>query len=77
MRVPGVWFADADGTDYVMVLEDLVASGCTFPRPDDTDIEARAHDIVVQCARLHAPSWEHPRFAPDGDLEWLVARGTG
>ena len=76
VRVPGVWFADTDGADYVMVLEDLVASGCSFPRPDDPDIEARARDIVEQCARLHGPYWDSPRFAPGADLAWLSDRGT-
>jgi hypothetical protein len=76
VRVPGVWFADTDGAGYVMVLEDLAASGCTFPRPDDPDIEARAADIVAELSRLHARYWETARFAPGSDLEWLVARGT-
>jgi aminoglycoside phosphotransferase (APT) family kinase protein len=77
VRVPRAWFADYDADDrYVMVFEDLVASGCRFPHPDDPDIEARARDIVEQLAALHARYWESPRFA-DGDLEWLAAKGTG
>jgi hypothetical protein len=27
--------------------------------------------------RLHAPFWESQRFAPGGDLEWLVSRSSG
>lgn len=76
IRVPGVWFADTDGAGYVMVLEDLAASGCTFPRPDDPDVADRARDIVAQLARLHGTYWESPRFGPAGDLAWLVERGT-
>lgn len=76
VRVPAVVFADTDGAGYVMVLEDLGATGCTFPRPDDPDVATRAADIVGQLAVLHAPYWESPRFAPDGDLHWLVDRGT-
>jgi hypothetical protein len=76
VRVPGVWFAETDGHGYVMVLEDLVASGCSFPSPDDADIAARARDIVEQLAALHAPFWESPRFEAGGDLEWLSARGV-
>jgi Phosphotransferase enzyme family len=76
VRVPGVWFADTDGHGYVMVLEDLVASGCRFPSPDDADIARRAVDVVEQLAALHAPFWESARFAPGGDLEWLAARGA-
>lgn len=76
VRVPGAWFADTDGHDYIMVLEDLVASGCRFPSPDDADIATRARDIVEQLAALHAPFWQSERFAPDGDLDWLTARGA-
>jgi hypothetical protein len=76
VRVPGVWFADTDGRDYAMVLEDLMASGCRFPSPDDVDIATRARDIVEQLAVLHARYWESPRFASGCDLEWLADRGA-
>jgi hypothetical protein len=82
VRIPKVWYADYEGTGhdvddrYVMVLEDLVASGCRFPERDDADIEARITDIVEQLARLHARYWESPRFGADGDLAWLAPRGT-
>ncbi len=76
VAVPRAWFADTDGTDYVMVLEDLTARGVTFPRPTDGDIVERATDIVDQLARLHGTYWDSPRFAAGGDLEWLVERGT-
>jgi Phosphotransferase enzyme family len=75
VRVPDVWFADVDDSSYVMVLEDLTASGCRFPGTGDADIERRARDIVEQLATLHAPYWDSPRFQPDQDLAWLTARG--
>jgi hypothetical protein len=75
VRVPRVWFADTDEHDYVMVLEDLEASGCRFPRANDADIADRARDIVEQLARLHAPYWQSPRFVSGGDLHWLAERG--
>jgi len=83
VRVPRPWYADfeGDGTGaddrYVMLLEDLHASGCRFPSRDDSDIEARIFDIVEQLARLHARYWESPRFADDGDLAWIAPRSTG
>jgi hypothetical protein len=77
VRVPDVWFADFDGDRYVMVLEDLEASGCRFPQPTDTDIAARALDIVEQLGALHARYWESPRFDAGGDLAWLARKGTG
>jgi aminoglycoside phosphotransferase (APT) family kinase protein len=77
VRVPRAYFAETDDDRYVMVLEDLEASGCRFPGPNDDDIAARARDIVDQLAALHAQYWESPRFEPDGDLAWLAAKGTG
>ncbi len=77
VRIPNVWFADTDGDRYVMVLEDLVASGCRFPHPKDDDIAWRAVDIVENLASLHARFWESPRFEPGGDLAWLAPKGTG
>jgi hypothetical protein len=77
VRVPGVWFADTDDHGYVMVLEDLHATGCRFPAPDDADITARARDIVEQLAVLHAHYWESSRFATGNDLDWLATKGTG
>jgi len=82
VRVPRVWYSEFEGTGhdagdrYVMVLEDLVASGCRFPAREDADIEARITDIVEQLALLHAQYWESPRFAAGGDLAWLAPRGT-
>ena len=72
VRTPGVWFAETDGDGYVMVLEDLVATGCRFPTADDADIATRARDIVDQLAALHAPFWESARFVQDGDLAWVA-----
>jgi aminoglycoside phosphotransferase (APT) family kinase protein len=70
VRVPAVHFAatDDDGR-YVMVIEDLVASGCHFPSPGDTDVADSVAAIVDALARLHARYWGDPRL--DGDLEWV------
>ncbi len=82
VRTPLVWYSEFEGTGhdaddrYVMVLEDLVASGCRFPTRDDADIEARVYDIVEQLALLHAKYWKSPRFSPRGDLSWIAPRGT-
>jgi aminoglycoside phosphotransferase (APT) family kinase protein len=74
VRVPAAWFADTVDGRYVMVLEDLAATGCRFPSPHDADIEDRALDIVEQLAALHAAYWESERFADDGRLAWLSER---
>jgi aminoglycoside phosphotransferase (APT) family kinase protein len=77
VRVPRAYYAETAGDRYVMVLEDLEASGCRFPSPDDDDIAERARDIVDQLAALHSQYWESPRFDDDDDLAWLAQRGTG
>jgi hypothetical protein len=78
LRVPGSWYAEFAGSDqYVMVLEDLEASGCRFPCEDDDDIEFRARDIVEQLAGFHARYWESDRFAADRDLAWISPKSTG
>ena len=73
MRVPGVLHAalDDDG-GYVMLLEDLEASGCRFPRPDDDDVVAVVDSIIEELAHLHAQYWEHP--ALDTQLSWADQR---
>jgi Phosphotransferase enzyme family len=72
VRIPRVWHADVDDGDYVCVLEDVVASGCRFPRPYDPDIPDVASSTVEELARLHARYWESDRFA--SDLTWVPAR---
>jgi hypothetical protein len=73
VRVPRVWHAEAtDQGAFVMVLEDLDGSGCTFPRPADSDIVERASSTVEELARLHARYWESSRFIQD--LSWVPER---
>jgi hypothetical protein len=74
VRVPGARYSayESDGDRFVMVLEDLVISGATFPKPTDADIGAQAARIVEELAALHAAFWESPRFA--GDLAWVPDR---
>jgi hypothetical protein len=73
VRVPGVWHADfADDGSFIMVLEDLGASGCRFRRGGAGDPAERAGATVDALARLHARYWESPRF--EGDLAWIPER---
>ncbi|KUH85174.1 MULTISPECIES: phosphotransferase [unclassified Mycobacterium] len=66
VRAPRVWHAGHDDSDgsFVMVLEDLQASGCRFPTPADSDIIDVAASLVDELAALHA----HFRSR---DLGWL------
>jgi hypothetical protein len=73
MRVPRVLAAAVDtGGGYVTVMEDLVASGCRFPRPDDANVADQARSTVDGLGALHARFWESPRFATD--LAWVPER---
>ena len=73
VRVPRVWHADAaDDGAFVMVLEDLDASGCVYPRPADPDVDERAASTVEELGHLHAGHWEDPRFG--GELDWVPER---
>jgi aminoglycoside phosphotransferase (APT) family kinase protein len=56
VRSPRVWHADHDASDgsFVMVLEDLEASGCRFPSPSDDDMLDVATSLVDELATLHA-----------------------
>jgi hypothetical protein len=81
VRVPRVWHAAIDHGRYVMVLEDLVASGCRFPSPGDGDLAAVIGRLVDELARLHAPFWgsaelDHGSLAFVGDGSRL-AFGAG
>jgi thiamine kinase-like enzyme len=71
VRLPRPYHAefDADGSGFVMVLEDLEASGCRFPAPDDPDAAERARRVVAGHACIHASLWESRRF--ETDLAWV------
>jgi hypothetical protein len=69
VRVPRPYHAATDDSGrYVMVLEDLVAAGCRFPRSRDIDLDELAGAIVVELATLHARYWMHPGL--DEELAW-------
>jgi hypothetical protein len=67
VRVPRVWHAACDPVEgaFVMVLEDLTASGCRFPAPADGDVLDVATSLVDELALLHATYRGR-------ELPWLV-----
>ena len=72
VRIPAAYAAQwDDDRRYAMVLEDLAATGCRFPRPRDDDIGSVAGRVVEEMARYHARFWSDPRLAPDGALGWV------
>ena len=71
VRVPHVWHSSCEEDDgsFIMVLEDLGASGCRFPSPNDEDALDVAGSLVDELARLHAAYWGQ-------DLGWLHAHAV-
>lgn len=71
VRVPHCYFAahGDEPTDYICVLEDLEASGCTFPKGVEQHAREHGGQLVEALARLHAHFWEDERFG--GELSWI------
>ena len=67
VRIPRVWHSATDEADgsFVMVLEDLVASGCRFPTPHDDDILDVARSAMTELAVLHSTYWGR-------EIPWLA-----
>ncbi len=73
LRIPKAFYAafGEQPTEYIMVMEDLEASGCTFTTRLDTHAEEFGGQLIESLARLHIHFWEDPRFADE--LSWLPA----
>jgi Phosphotransferase enzyme family len=77
VRVPRCYFAahGAEPTDYICVLEDIEAAGCTFPKSVEQHAREHGGELIEALARLHAHFWEDPRFA--GTLSWIAPAMRG
>ncbi len=71
VRVPRCYFAACgdEPTDYICVLEDLPASGCTFPKGVERHAREHGGQLIEALARLHAHFWEDERFG--SELSWV------
>ncbi|MCB1842496.1 MAG: aminoglycoside phosphotransferase family protein, partial [Halioglobus sp.] len=71
LRVPHCYFAGCDerGESYIMLLEHLEDSGCTFRNARKHYSLDYLRAVLAQFARLHAAYWESSRFATD--LAWV------
>jgi len=71
LRVPHCYHADSDaaGQHYIMLLEQLEDSGCTFRNASCRYSLDYIRQVLAAFARLHAAYWQSPRFA--NDLAWL------
>ncbi len=76
LRIPGVHYSAVDDDNrYVMVIEDLTADNCRFPRPGDDDVAEWGGSLVEELAALHAPYWDSSRLQDGGDLVWVTNGG--
>jgi hypothetical protein len=57
VEAPACWYAGDDGTDGVIVLEDLTARGCRMADPTVPMTVDAALDAMGQLAHLHARWW--------------------
>jgi len=73
LRVPRCFHADSNdsGDEYIMLLEHLEDSGCTFHNASTRYSHGYLREVLSAFASLHAKYWNTPRF--DSDLAWLQA----
>ena len=77
VRVPRCYFAahGDEPTDYICVLEDIEAAGCTFPKSVDEHAREHGGELCEALARLHAHFWQDSRFT--GELSWIAPAMRG
>lgn len=72
VRVPRCYYSATDdaGEQYIMLLEHLEDSGCTFTNAATRYSLDYLRAMLAEFAKLHAAYWETPRFA--SDLDWVT-----
>jgi hypothetical protein len=71
LPLPQPYFAahGDEPTQYIMVLEDLAAAGCTFSTRLEPHAEDHGRKIIDSLAHLHAHFWNDSRF--ETEFAWL------
>ncbi len=71
VRVPRCYFAayGDEPTDYICILEDLDAAGCSFPKSVEAHAREHGGQLIEALAVLHAHFWEDERF--QSELSWV------
>ncbi len=72
IRVPKAYFAahGEDRAQYVVVLEDLEASGCFFANRLEPLTDDQGEQLMGGLAGLHAHFWDDARFSDE--LSWVM-----
>jgi hypothetical protein len=73
VRVPACYHSawGESETQYIMLLEHLDDSGCTFRNSSQRYSMDYVRSVMAAFARLHAAYWETPRLQED--LQWIKA----
>lgn len=71
IRVPRCFYAQSndEGDRYIMLLENLADSACTFRAADEHYSLDYVRAVLSAFARLHTRYWDSGRF--EGDLDWV------
>ena len=71
MRVPSCYYAacSESGERYIMLLEHLEDSGCSFQNAKDHYAPDYLRSVMASFARLHSAYWDSPQFS--AELDWL------
>ncbi len=71
VRIPApLWSGwNEEGSEYIMLMEDLLTSGCRFPSPRDPALLDHAESLMRGLGTLHGFYWDSPRFG--ADLGWV------
>ena len=71
VRVPHCYYAACSdsGDRYIMLLEHLEDSGCSFHNAKDHYSPGYLRSVLASFARLHSTYWDSPGFT--GELDWL------
>lgn len=75
LRVPHAYYAGANeaGTQYIMLLEHLEDTGCTFRNARNRYGEGYLKEVLTVFAKMHGAYWDSPRFS--ADLAWVTPPG--
>jgi hypothetical protein len=75
LRVPHSYYADSNevGDRYIMLLEDLDASACSFRNGSTRYSLEYIREVLAAFARMHGMYWNSKRFS--SDLAWVPPPG--
>ncbi len=78
VRTPVVYASQHDDAGrYIMVFEDLLASGAHYPTQHDAGLIDVVNGVIDNFASMHAAFHQSDRFASNGDLTWIEERSRG